>query len=129
MARTKSIEARGVVSLSTHTGTGSGSGGALIGVQSRVTDGPAGVLGRSVEVMLSQAEIDWVLSHLATRPEYRHAFRAVADKQDELEAIVTSPDSSPVQRVQNKLSGMNAHSRFGDAIKASHSKTVDRSAY
>lgn len=125
MGRVKDIEAAGLGSLSTH----GGKGGISVDLRSHVKDGPAAVIGRPVSIRLSQAELDWVLSHLATRPEYRHVFRGVADKLDELEAIVSGDGTGVVQKTQGRLGGLNAHSQVGEAIKAAHGKDVDGSVY
>jgi hypothetical protein len=59
-----------------------------------VLTGPAGSLGRIVELELTPQDILFLLAHLATQPGYRQAWQAVAtvlDKRDADRADASSP--------------------------------------
>jgi hypothetical protein len=95
---TVGIECRAGISS---IGSDSTKRGASVTLHMRATDGPAGITGRTVNAELIPSDIAFVLSTIATLPEYRQVWQAIADTANRLDVIAR--DGSPVERACVRL--------------------------
>lgn len=110
--RKKDITAQGIASLS------SSQGKASLRLRALITDGPAGMAGRHVELYLDQPDLDWLLGHLALRPQYAGVLQAVAGELAAMEAVRNDPGASVIAKMQARPDDIGAYNRMRRVVQA-----------